>query len=68
MSDTSHSFQHQTKNGKCGDAWLISWHIYSSQVDTTGPILYFYYAGNAYISVIWNAISKFVSEKLMQFW
>ena len=42
---TSHSLQHQWKNGNCRDEWYISWYKCSWQVDTTivpNPILYFY--------------------------
>ena len=49
----------------------ISWYKCSLQVDTTiGPklILYFYCVENVEILVIWNAIRKFVTEKLIQLW
>ena len=68
---TSHSLQRQPKNGKCRDARSNSRCKYGLQVDTTdrwSPILYFYYAGNAEISVIWNVIREFVTEKLIQLW
>ena len=68
---TSHSFQHQPKNGNCSDERYISWHKCSLQVDTTigpKPILYFYCVENVEILVIWNAIREFVTEKLIQLW
>ena len=65
---TSHSLQHQRKNGNCRDKRYISWYKCSWQVDTTiGPnrILYFYCVE---ILVIWNAIREFVTETLIQLW
>ena len=67
---TSHSLQHQPKNGNCRDERDISWYKCSWQVDTTiglNPILYFY-CRNVEILVIWNAIREFVTEKLTQLW
>ena len=64
---TSHSLQHQPKNGNCHDERYISWYKCSLQVDTN-PILYFYCAENVEILVIWNAIHEFVAENLMQLW
>ena len=49
---TSHSLQHQPKNGNCRDERYISWYKCSWQVDTTigpNPILYFYYVENVEI-------------------
>ena len=69
--DTSHSLQHQPKNGNCRDERYISWYKYSLQVDTTidpNPILYFYCIENIEILVIWNTIREFVTEKLIQLW
>ena len=66
---TSHSLQHQPKNGNCRDERYISWYKCSWQVDTTigpNPILYFYCAENIEILVIWNTIREFVTEKLIQ--
>ena len=68
---TSHSLQHQPKNGNCPDERYISWYKCSWQVDMTiGPnsILYFYCVENVEILVIWNAIREFVTEKLTQLW
>ena len=68
---TSHSLQHQPKNGNCCDERYISWYKCSWQVDTTigpNPILYFYCVENVEILVIWNAIREFVTEKLTQLW
>ena len=68
---TSHSFQHQPKNGNCRDERYISWHKRSLQVDTTigpKPILHFYCVENVEILVIWNPIREFVTEKLIQLW
>ena len=68
---TSHSLQHQPKNGNCRDERYISWYKCSWQVDTTivpNPILYFYCVENVEILVIWNAIREFVNEKLTQLW
>ena len=68
---TSHSLQHQPKNGNCRDERYISWYKCSWQIDTTiGPnsISYFYCVENVEILVIWNAIHKFVTEKLIQLW
>ena len=68
---TSHSLQHQLKNGNCRDERYISWYKCSWQVDTTigpNPILYFYCVENVEILVIWNAICEFVTEKLIQLW
>ena len=65
---TSHSLQHQPKNGNCRDERYISWYKCSWQVDTTiglNPILYFYCVE---ILVIWNAIREFVTAKLIQLW
>ena len=65
---TSHSLQHQPKNGNCRDERYISWYECSWQVDTTiGPnsILYFYCVE---ILVIWNTIREFVTETLIQLW
>ena len=65
---TSHSLQHQPKNGNCRDERYISWYKCSLQVDTTiGPnlILYFYCVENVEI-LVWNAIREFVTEKLIQ--
>ena len=65
---TSHSLQHQPKNGNCRDKRYISWYKCSCQVDTTigpNPILYFY---SVEILVIWNAIHEFVTETLIQLW
>ena len=68
---TSHSLQHQPKNGNCHDERYISWYKCSWQVDTTigpNPILYFYCVENVEILVIWNTIREFVSDKLTQLW
>ena len=68
---TSHSLQHQLKNGSCRDERYISWYKCSWQVDTTigpNPILYFYCVENVEILVIWNAIREFFNEKLIQLW
>ena len=68
---TSHSLQHQPKNGNCRDERYISWYKCSLQVDTTigpNPILYFYCFENVEILVIWNVIGEFVTEKLIQLW
>ena len=68
---TSHSLQHQPKNGNCRDERYIPWYKCSWQVDTTigpNPILYFYCVENVEILVIWNAIREFVTEKLIQLW
>ena len=68
---TSHSLQHQPKNANCRDERYISGYKCSLQVDMTiGPnlILYFYCVENVEILVIWNAIGKFVTEKLIQLW
>ena len=68
---TSHSLQHQPKNINCRDAWYISWYKYNLQVNAAmdpNPILYFYYAENVAIKVIWNAICEFVTEKPMLLW
>ena len=68
---TSHSHQHQPKNGIYRDERYISWYKWSWQVDTTiGPnlILYFYCVENVEILVTWNAIREFVTEKLTQLW
>ena len=68
---TSHSLQHQLKNGNCRDERYISWYKCSWQVDTTigpNPILYFYCVENVEILVIWNAIREFVTKTLIQFW
>ena len=49
---TSHSIQHQPKNGNCRDERYISWYKCSWQVDTTigpNPILYFYCVENVEI-------------------
>ena len=49
---TSHSLQHQPKNGNCRDERYISWYKCSWQVDTTigpNPILYFYCVKNVEI-------------------
>ena len=64
---TSHSLQHQPKNGNCCDERYISWYKCSLQVDTTigpNPILYFYCVE----ILVWNAIREFVTEKLIQLW
>ena len=66
---TSHSLQHQPKNGNSRDERYISWYKCSWQVDMTigpNPILYFYCVENVEILVIWNAIREFVTEKLTQ--
>ena len=66
---TSHSLQHERKNGNCRDERYISWYKCSWQVDTTivpNPILYFYFVENVEILVIWNAIREFVTEKRIQ--
>ena len=68
---TSHSLQHQPKNGNCRGERYISWYKCSWQVDTTidpNPILYFYCVENIEILVIWNTIREFVTEKLIQLW
>ena len=68
---TSHSLQHQPKNGNCRDEQYISWYKCSWQVDMTiGPnsISYFHCVENIQILVIWNAIREFVNEKLIQLW
>ena len=68
---SSHSLQHQPKNGNCRDERHISWYKCSLQVDKTigpNPILYFYCAENVEILVILNAIREFVTEKLIQLW
>ena len=68
---TSHSLQHQPKNGNWRDERHISWYKCSLQVDKTigpNPILYFYCAENVEILVILNAIREFVTEKLIQLW
>ena len=68
---TSHSLQHQPKNSNCRDKRYISWYKCSWQVDTTigpNPILYFFCVENVEILVIWNAISEFVTETLIQLW
>ena len=68
---TSHSLQHQPKNGNCRDVRYISWYRWSWQVDTTigpNPILHFYCVENIEILVIWNTIREFVTEKLIQLW
>ena len=68
---TSHSLQHQPKNGNCRDKGYISWYKCSWQVDTTigpNPILYFYCVQNVEILVIWNVIREFVTETLIQLW
>ena len=68
---TSHSLQHQPKNGNCRDERYISWYKCGWQVNTTigpNPILYFYCVENVEILVIWNAIREFVSKKLTQLW
>ena len=68
---TSHSLQHQPKNGSCRDERYISWYKCSWQVDTTigpNPILYFYCVENVEILVLWNAIREFFTEKLIQLW
>ena len=65
---TSHSLQHQPKNGNCRDKRYISWYKCTWKVDTTigpNPILYFYCVE---ILVIWNAIREFVTETLIQLW
>ena len=67
---TSHSLQHQPKNGNCRDKRYISWYKCSWQIDTTigpNPILYFYCVENFEILVIWNAILE-VTETLIQLW
>ena len=64
---TSHSLQHQPKNGNCCDERYISWYKCSLQVDTTigpNPILYFYCVE----ILVWNGIREFVTEKLIQLW
>ena len=66
---TSHSLQHQPKNGNCRKE-RYTWYKCSLQVDTTigpNPILYFYCVENFEILVIWNAIRK-VTETLIQLW
>ena len=68
---TSHSLQHQPKNGNCRDERYISWYKCSWQVDTTigpNPILYFFCVENIEILVNWNTIREFVTEKLIQLW
>ena len=68
---TSHSLQHQPKNGNCRDERYISCYKCSWRVDTTigpNPILYFYCAENIETLVIWNTIREFVAEKLIQLW
>ena len=68
---TSHSLQHQPKNGNCRDKRYISRYKCSWQVDTTigpNPNLYFYCVKNVEILVIWNAIREFVTETLIQLW
>ena len=68
---TSHSLQHQPKNGNCRDKRYISWYKCGWQIDTTigpNPILYFYCVENVEILVIWNAIREFVTETLIQLW
>ena len=65
---TSHSLQHQPKNGNWRHKRYISWYKRSWQVDTTiclNPILYFYCVENVEILVIWNAILEFVTETLL---
>ena len=68
---TSHSLQHQPKDGNCRDERYISWYKCSLQLDTTSspkPILYFYFVENVEILVIWNATRQFATEKLTQLW
>ena len=64
---TSHSLQHQPKNGNCRDERYISWYK-CGRYDHRPESDFVFLLCRKCRNLIWNAIREFVTEKLIQLW